>query len=464
MIYSIVTGEILSRGKIFAIFILLAFFLVHTVFVFPGNDASSSVNLELKNGLQVFLYNKPTLPLTHFVFAFNVGSKDETDKTNGIVHILEHCILFRGTKAIQNQGFYQELRLHGAYCNAHTGRDLSIFEMTVPSEHSEFAFRTLREILFDFNLNQKELDNEKEVILEELNKIQDDPYQTAISIIYQNIFHDHTYQNPVYGKMEVIKELTAEDVMRFYDDYFVPSNCALAVVGDLSLDQMKEKTKSMLENIQKTGADRKEFQEIEPLKKTVKKNMNMDVEMAYLAIGLNAPGYNSPDQYAADLLAEIFGQGYNPLINQPILRRRIAAHSINMSYYCDKYGGALTLFIGMDPKDINAAESEITKYLKNSHKLNYSKTDYEPDDQFYAFDILQSAKNRIKFNAEAAEEKGLLIGHSLVRYMLMNKTQDRGDYLEKIEKLNSSDIRQAAGRYLSQKGKVIVKILPEGIK
>jgi predicted Zn-dependent peptidase len=135
-----------------------------------------------------------------------------------------------------------------------------------------------------------------------------------------------------------------------------------------------------------------------------------------------------------------------------------------MSYYCDKYGGALTLFIGMDPKDINAAESEITKYLKNSHKLNYSKTDYEPDDQFYAFDILQSAKNRIKFNAEAAEEKGLLIGHSLVRYMLMNKTQDRGDYLEKIEKLNSSDIRQAAGRYLSQKGKVIVKILPEGIK
>ena len=458
------TGEILNCGKIFSVLVLLAFFLVHPVWVFPGYDESSSINLELKNGLQVFLYKKPTLPLTHFVFAFNVGSKDETDKTNGIVHILEHCILFRGTKAVQNQDFYQELRLHGAYCNAHTGRDLSIFEMTVPSEHSEFAFRTLREILFDFNLNQKELDNEKEVILEELNNIQDDPYKTAISIIYQNIFHNHAYENPIYGKKEIIKELTAEDVMRFYDDYFVPSNCALAVVGDLSLDQMKEKIKSMLENIQKTGADRKEFEETEPLKKTLKKNMNMDVEMAYLAIGLNAPGYNSPDQYAADLLAEIFGQGYNPLINQPMLRRRIAAHSINMSYYCDKYGGALTLFIGMDPKDINAAESEITKYLKNSHKLNYSKTDYEPDDQFYAFDILQSAKNRIKFNAEAAEEKGLLIGQSLVRYMLMNEIQDRGDYLGRIEKLNSSDIRQAAGRYLSQKGKVIVKILPEGIK
>ena len=187
----------------------------------------------------------------------------------------------------------------------------------------------------------------------------------------------------------------------------------------------------------------------------------MDVGMAYLAIGLNAPGYNSPDQYAADLLTEIFGHGYNPLINQPILSRRITAHSIIMSYYCDRYGGAITLFIGMDPKDINAAESAITKYLKNSHRLNYSKTDYEPDTQFYAFDILQSAKNRIKFNTESTEEQGLLIGYSLVRYMLMNEMKDRGNYLEMIEKLNSSDMRQAAGRCLSQKGKVIVKILPE---
>ncbi len=454
----------MSGGKGFFILVFLVLFLVHPVWAFSENDEASSSSFSLNNGLRVFLYKKPTLPLTHFVFAFNVGSKDETEKTNGIVHILEHCLLFRGSKIIQKRDFYHELRQHGTYCNAHTGRDLSIFEMTVPSEHSEFSLQTLKEILFDFNLSQKDLDNEKEVILEELNKIQDDPYKTAISIIYQNIFQNHSYQNPVYGKTEVIKKLTAEDVMMFYDDYFVPSNCALAVVGDFSLDGMKEKTQSLLENIQKTGADRKHFLNVEPLKKTVIKQMNMDVEMAYLAIGLNAPGYNSPDQYAAELLAEIFGHGYNPLINQPILSRRIAAHSINMSYYCDKYGGALTLFIGMDPKDINAAESEITKYLKNSHKLNYSKTDYEPDTQFYAFDILQSAKNRIKFNAEAAEEQGLLIGYSLVRYMLMNEIKDRGNYLESIEKLNSSDIRQAAGRYLSQKGKVIVKILPEGKK
>jgi len=454
----------LSGGRGFFIFVVFMLFLLHPVWLSPENNKASSLNFDLNNGLRVFLYKKSTLPLTHFVFAFDVGSKDENEKTNGIVHILEHCILFRGSKITQKRDFYLELRQHGAYCNAHTGRDLSIFEMTVPSEHSEFSLRTLREILFDFSLNQKDLDNEKEVILEELNKIQDDPYKTALAVIYQNIFQNNAYQNPVYGRTEVIKKLTAEDVMKFYDNYFVPSNCALAVVGDFSIDGMKEKTHTILENIQKTGVVQKDFKDVEPLKKTVKKQMNMDVGMAYLAIGLNAPGYNSPDQYAADLLTEIFGHGYNPLINQPILSRRITAHSIIMSYYCDRYGGAITLFIGMDPKDINAAESAITKYLKNSHRLNYSKTDYEPDTQFYAFDILQSAKNRIKFNTESTEEQGLLIGYSLVRYMLMNEMKDRGNYLEMIEKLNSSDMRQAAGRFLSQRGKVIVKILPEGKK
>ncbi len=454
----------MSGGKGFFIHVFLILFLIHPTWISPEENKAFSLSFDLNNGLQVFLKKKSTLPLTNFIFAFNVGSKDETEKTNGIVHILEHCILFRGSEIIQKRDFYQELRQHGAYCNAHTGRDLSIFEMTVPSEHSEFALQTLKEILFDFSLSQKDLDNEKEVILKELNKIKDDPYRTALSVIYQNIFQNHSYQNPVYGRIEIIKDLTAEDVMKFYDNYFVPSNCALAVVGDFSLDEIKEKIQSMLESIQKTGVDQKDFKEIEPLKKMVKKQINMDVEMAYLAIGLNAPGYNSPDQYAADLLTEIFGHGYNPLINQPILSRRITAHSINMSYYCDKYGGAITLFVGMEPKDINAAELEITKYLKNSHKLNYSKTDYEPDEQFYAFDILKSAKNRIKLNTESTEEQGLLIGYSLVRYMLMNNMKDRGDYLEIIEKLNSSDIRRAAGRYLSQKGTVIVKILPEGKK
>jgi predicted Zn-dependent peptidase len=452
----------LKNIKIVFIGFFVFTFLVCPGISFPEDENESSSRFTLKNGLEVFLYKKPTLPITNFVFAFNVGSKDETEKTNGMVHILEHCILFRGTKFVNNREFSSQIRNHGAYYNAHTGRDISIFEMVLPSEHSEYALQTLKQILFDFNLKQKGLDDEKKVIIEELTKIKDDPYKTSLSFIYQNLFQNHPYQNSAFGNIECIRNLKAEDVMKFYRQYFVPSNGALVVVGDFSPPEIKEKIKSILEKIeQKTQIEKKDFQIAEPLNKTVETEIKMDVEMAYLAIGLNAPGYNSMDQYDVDLLTEIFGHGYSPLINQPIMRRRIDAHSIQMSYFSDKYGGSLIIFIGLDPKDINAAKSEITRYLKTTRKLKYSIDDYMSDTQFHAFDLLKSAKNRIKFKSESAEEQGLQIAYSLVRFLLMNEMSDRGHYGDEIEKLDSSDIRKAAGQYLCQKGKVIVKILPE---
>jgi predicted Zn-dependent peptidase len=453
---------ILSHIKIIFTCILIITFLTFPIASFPKNEDESTAHFTLKNNLEVFLYKKQTIPITHFVFAFNVGSKDESEKTHGMVHVLEHCILFRGTKFVDNKEFSCQIRNHGAYYNAHTGRDISVFEMVLPSEHSEYALQTLKQILFDFNLRQKDLDDEKKVIIEELNKVKDDPYKTALSFIYQNLFKGHPYQNSAYGKKKTIKNFTAEDVMKFYHKYFVPSNGALAVVGDFSIEEIKKKINSILGNIEKENQlGNKDFQKTEPLNKTVETEIKMDVEMGYLAIGLNAPGYNSVDQYAVDLLTEIFGHGYNPLINHPIMKRRIDAHSIKMSYFSDKYGGSIIIFIGLDPKDINAAESEITGYLKTSRKLNYSKDDYMSDKKFYAFDTLESAKNRIKFNSESAEERGLHIAYSLVRFMLMNERSHKSSYLDEIEKLNSSDIRKAAGQYLSQRGKVVVKILPE---
>ena len=103
---------------------------------------------KLENGFQIFLYPRHTLPLIHLVIAFDVGSKDETEETNGLVHILEHYILFRGTEYRTGSEISQDIRRHGAYFNAHTDRDLSTFEMSLPSDYLDFALRNQKEILF----------------------------------------------------------------------------------------------------------------------------------------------------------------------------------------------------------------------------------------------------------------------------------------------------------------------------
>ncbi|MCK4363792.1 MAG: insulinase family protein, partial [Candidatus Aminicenantes bacterium] len=111
---------------------VLLFFCL--LFITPANSQDKNQKyFELDNGLKIFLLEKHTLPLINLVFAVNLGTKDESEETNGIVHVLEHYILFRGTEFRSGPEISQDIRRHGAYFNAHTSLDLATFEISLPS-------------------------------------------------------------------------------------------------------------------------------------------------------------------------------------------------------------------------------------------------------------------------------------------------------------------------------------------
>ena len=335
------------------------------------------------------------------------------------------------------------------------------FEITAPSAHAGFSLRSLKEILFDLEFSQEALDEEKQVILEELSQLQDDPFRLAFSMVYQNLFPGHPYQRPIYGTPENIRNATAEDLGRFYRSFLAPSNSSLAVVGDFSIPDMEAMVKEIFGPLGNEGFKPAEFAKTLPLSKTAEIEHEMDVQMAYLAIGLNAPDFNSEDQYAMDVLTEIFGRGIYPMIYQPLMQKRIPVSSLRMGYSAHRYGGALTMAMALEPKYLNRAKREITQYLKRSRRLNYSSDDVFGDAELYAMDYMESAKNRLRFLGEQAMERGLAIATSLARFMLLTETRDRGDYLEHIEAIKTTDLRSAAGKYLAQKGLVVVTIRPQ---
>ena len=422
------------------------------------NSQTKSFNLD--NGMKVFLYERHSIPLINCAFAFNIGSKDESEDTNGLVHILEHYILFRGTEFRTGDEISQDIREHGAYVNAHTEYDLSVFEISLPSEYADFALSNHREILFNLKLTQEELDEEKEVILEELNQVHDDPMKHATSLAYQNLFPDHPYQRPIYGRREVIESVTVEKIEGFYKKHFVPSNCALAIVGDFEIAEMEEKVKTIFAGIQGESFDPPNYENAIPLKDKREIEEEMDVNMAYLVFGYNAPDYNDPDQFAVDVLAEILGRGINPMLNHPLLERRVYVNSINMSYLAHKYGGAILIYFVMEPKYIKTAKNMIIRYLKRTRDVQYSKEDYMSDSRFHATDYLESAKNRIRFKLHRAQENGLAVANSYARHMHMSGDKIEGNFLENIESVDSSDLRKAAANYLTKNDYVVVTIMP----
>jgi len=338
--------------------LILGVLLITAPWLAQAQEPEQSKQFMLDNGLRVFLLEKKNLPLLNLAFAFNLGSKDESEETSGLVHILEHYTLFRGTELRTADEVIKEIRKHGAYFNAHTDRDLIIFEMSLPSEYAVFALENQREILFQQKFAQEELDKEKKVILEELSQIEDDPIKYGTSLAYQNLFQDHPYQRPIYGKKEIIQSATAEQIDNFYRDYFVPSNGSLAIVGDFAVGEMEKKVKDVFGPLESRGLSPKKIEKIQKLKRTIEIEKEMDVNQAYLVIGMLAPDYNHPDQFAADVLTEILGRGVAPLLNFALRGRRKLADSLAMNYISLKYGGAMLIYITCDPNLLKAAKNE----------------------------------------------------------------------------------------------------------
>ena len=437
----------------------LVFF--YTASVAYSQESEKIKQFELENGLKVFLYERHTVPLVNLVFAVNCGSKDETDDTSGIVHILEHYILFRGTEYRSGDQIAQEIRQHGAYFNAHTSRDLAHFEMSLPAEHVDFALQLQKEILFSLKLKQEDLDEEKQVILEEINQLHDDPIRYATALVYQNLFSDHPYKRPIYGNPEIIEKLSVEQVQEFYHRYFVPQNSSLAILGAFDIDNMEEKIKNIFGELKSEGFTPSTFESAPPLPKTIEIQKEMDVKLAYLVIGMHGPDYNHVDQYTVDVLAQALSRGMRPMLYNPLSERRLYTNSLFMNYGSYMYGGAIILYISMDPKILKPVEREIMKYLRDVRSENFSKDDYVGEAQFYAMEYLGSAKNQIRFRAHRGQEEGLAVAGSLAKHLLMNTMPDRGNYLEYIEDINSSDLRKASGSYLSTGRYVIVTITPK---
>jgi len=448
----------LSALRFFALLLAAAF----PAFLAPSPLQNASKYFVLDNGLKVILYEKPGLPLINISAAVNVGTKDEPEGSSGLVHLLEHSILFRGTEFRSGTEISRDIRRNGAYFNAYTGQDLADFEISLPSDRFDFGLANQKEILFNFDVTAEELDKEKDIILEEIRMVRDDPRKYAASLVYQNLFKGHPYGHPAYGSAEDLLAVTPDKLKAFYASFFVPGNCSLAVVGALPLKDMEEKVRAVFSSVKAADFKPATFEKAGLLGKSVEIREEMDVKEAYLAIGLIGPDYNNPDQYAVDLLTEILGRGVNPMLNSALRARRDLVQTVGMNYSAHKYGGALIAFFTLDPKDVTIARNEAVRFLNQVRGLNFGIEDTFGQDQFYVFDFLRSAKNQVRFGSQKAQETGLLLASSLARHLLL--FEDKGDkesFLARIDRVNSSDLRRAAAIYLSKGEGVVVIIVPK---
>ncbi len=419
----------------------------------------------LKNGMKFFVMERHTLPLVSLVIAVNVGSKDEDDSTRGFTHLLEHLILFRSTDSKSGEEIGYRMRKHGAYFNAHTGRDFTTFEISLPSEYLDFALEIYKEMLFNLKITEEGLSEEKKVILEEINSYYDDPEKYGQKVMYEQLFKEHPYAHPIYGTKQNIERATIEEIYSFYKKYFTPSNCALCVIGDIDKDYAYKKIKEIFGDLPSEEVIHPKITSSPPIPKTVKSVIQREVEQAYLIFGMIAPPQEAPDEVPARILTKIIGSGSNPRLWRALQRRGSLIHNLKVTYIPYEYSGVITVTVTLPSKNIKTAERIIRKTLKETESSKYSKNEYiSREASSLVIDELKSAKNQLKIEQYSGFEIGLNVAMAIAKFLILREESTKISYFNRIEKVTSTDLRKFASKYFYQDRYSIVIITPNNEK
>ncbi len=257
----------------------------------------------LPNGLEIVAECNPRAYSTGIAFFVNAGSRDEDQHNAGVSHFLEH-MMFKGTPRRSAEQVNRELDELGSHSNAFTSEEHTVYYATVLPEYAEQTVDLLADMMRP-SLRQDDFDTEKQVILEEILKYEDQPPFGAHEKCMAAYFGDHPLGNSVLGTTDSITRLTSSQMREYFERRYSPNNLKLVAAGRVDFDALVQKAIACCGDWPAYPAER-------PLKPSSLREgfqafTKESASQQYIVQITAGPAADDPDRYASRLLATILG-------------------------------------------------------------------------------------------------------------------------------------------------------------
>jgi zinc protease len=308
----------------------------------PRKSAAKPLRFILDNGLTVLLQENHSAPVVALNMWVRVGSIYEGDAEAGISHVYEH-MLFKGTKTRGVGEIAQEIEGSGGDINAFTSFDHTVYHITLASRYLDTGLAVMADAIQHPAFDPEELCKEQEVVLEEIKRGEDIPSRKLTEALFATSYQHHPYRRPVIGSEQTVKNLGRDQILSFFNIWYVPNNMTLVVAGDF--DPM-----AVLPRIQAAFRD---FQPqmlptLEILQEPAQRELRMviladDIQETLLDVAYHVPGVLHRDSYAIDLLAFILGGGESSRLYQTVKAEQELVHAIYTYPFLPKDPGLLVM-------------------------------------------------------------------------------------------------------------------------
>lgn len=371
--------------------------------------------------------------MTIFVMT-KVGSRYETKEINGASHFIEH-LMFKGTKKRPTTEILtRTLDQYGAEYNAFTGKDLTAYYIKIDAVQTTLAIDMLHDMLFCSKYDQKEIDRERGVIIEEINMYEDNPRMHLEDLLEGALFSGSTLGWNIAGPREVIRKVTREQLVDYRDRYYIPERMTVVVAGKIlpGVRQQLEKTFGSVPQKKRTDGAFSRFNAPAKLENAVaiQSKATEQVQLGLAFHGLDIQHAQLP---AVGLLATILGGSMSSRLFIQIRERLGLCYSIHAGHESLEDTGVFSITAGLDKKRVPEALAAIFKELRLIARTPVSK------------DELRRAKDHLRGRTMLAFEDSSTQADWYGRQWTFLKTlQTPEEKMKRFEKVTAADIKKVA--------------------
>lgn len=391
----------------------------------------------LTNGIRI-AHKQIKSTVSHLGIGINSGTRDELENESGLAHFIEHTI-FKGTTKRKSFQVLSRLENVGGDLNAYTTKEETYFYASFLKTDYIRAAELLSDILSNATFPEKEVENEKEVVIEEINSYKDSPSELIYDEFENQVYANHPLGRNILGTAKTVRSFNRKMILDFINRTYSTDQMFISSVSNLPFD----KTITILERFfggikpKNREYQRTIFNDYHPLQH--KKNLNSHQSHALIGI----PAYNMFDlkRIPFSLLNNIIGgPGMNTRLNIAIREKNGLAYTVESQFNPMTDTGLFTVYIGSDhltmDKAINLTFKELKRIKENelgTLQLSRAKK------QFFGQISLMNESNQNEMLSMAKSG------------MYHNQIDTMKDIYNKINKITSKDLLEVANEVFVEK-------------
>ncbi len=400
----------------------------------------------LSNGLQIVGQPMPDFESVAVSYYVRTGSRDEPDPAiAGVSHFLEHMV-FKGTQTLDWQQITLEFNKIGAELNAFTSHESTVFFARVLGEYLDRAVEVLSDMMYP-RLAESDFETEKEVIVNEIARSEDQPYNMTYRRMMQTYFGNHPLGHDVLGTRESIRGMHIEQMRNYWKQRYGANNIILSVAGNFDWEHIVQLAEQHCTNW-RTGDASHNISHYEPAHPINNIMVDKNLKQQIMIIGMPAVDIRDPDYYAASLGGSILGDSDGSRLYWNIHQRGLA-ESASAGLWAMEGTGLMLM-------EANSTPEEAPRVLK----LLRAELDSLLNDGVHE-DELRRAKDKWISGIVLSSESTFVRMRSLATdWVTEGRLVSVEEEVERVEQVTSEDVMRALHRFPIREKQVLTALGP----